>query len=496
MASWLVRAVGAVAPGMALRMLANQSRLKSYLAASKSGANKGWIPTTKSADSILAQDRAMITARARDLVRNSSHVAGAIEKIVNNAIYTGIHPQAQFRQANGVLNDKKSDRIEAHFEAWAEAVAFYDLQSLALRHELIDGECLVLMFLDDDLKARGLCPLNLEILEADYLDTTKDQDATKTENRIKGGIEFSKRGKPVAYHILHQHPGESLHYGMESRRIEAEWVIHLFRPERATQTRGVSRLASIIMEMRDFAEYQGSERIAARLAAAFGIFVESPYPEHGLMHPIMDDASQEAADAIPKYLESGRIDVLPPGMKVSVAENRRPGSNYDAFSRTSLRGASAGAGLSYETFSNDYSTATYSSARAATLEERRGYRTMQAHLNRRLNGPIWSAFCRHLSVSGIMSLAGQPVPVIWQNPGWPWVDPAKDGKAAELELSLGITTRRKLAAERGMDWDEVIEELAAEEAKIKALGVTLGDTGGKDETTDPDAGDERPAVDQ
>ena len=497
-ASWLVRAVGSIAPGMALRILANQSRLKSYMAASRRGPNASWRPSQQTADSILASDRNLIIARARALVRDSSHVAGAVNKIINNVAFTGIHPQAQFRQANGILNDRKSDQIEEAWEAWAEAVDYYGLQRLVLRHFLVDGEILVIKSLDKSLIQSGLCPLHLRALEVDHLDVSHDRIRSNDKNEIRGGIEFDEQKRPVAYHIFENHPGDSLLHGWKSQRIPADRVIHIYERERASQTRGVSRLAPVIMEMRDFAEYQSSERIAARLAAAFGIFVESPYPEHGLVNPIMDDASQEAADAIPKYLESGRIDILPPGMKISVAENKRPGSNYDAFSRSSLRGVSAGTGLSYETFSNDYSTATYSSARAATLEERRGYRVMQSILNAKLNGPIWREWCHELDQYNLMSLP-KPPKVLWQNPGWPWVDPAKDAKAAEVELSLGITTRRKLAAERGMDWDEVIEEQAAEEAKMKALGLELPGKQGEqsDEATDADEGDNAsPSVDQ
>lgn len=497
MASVWLRALGAVAPGLAIRHLQKQNILRHYMAASKSGPNKSWIPTSKTADNILAMDRTLIVARARDLVRNSSHVAGAIQKIVNNTVFTGIHPQAQIREKNtGTLLSNQADLLETQWEAWASVVDYYGLQRLALRHLLVDGEVLALMSIDDSLKESGVCPLRVELLEAEYLDETQDRESIQGQNRIKGGIEFNSRGIPIAYYIRNQHPGDVGIYQADSRRISAEWVIHLYEPERASQSRGTSRLAPVVMEMRDFAEYQSSERIAARLAAAFGVFVESPYPEHQYTNPVMGDTESELSDAIPKYLESGRIDVLPPGMKISVAENKRPGSNYDAFSRTSLRGASAGTGLSYETFSNDYSTATYSSARAATLEERRGYRVLQSILNAKMNGPVWRAWCKYLNASALYPVP-ESVPVQWQSPGWPWVDPAKDAKAAELELSLGITTRRKLAAERGMDWDEIIQELAAEQAKIDELGLNIPLNGGNaNETTDPDQGDDGPPVDK
>ena len=487
----IARALSLVAPAAASRYVTNHYRLRNYMAASKKGPNAAWIPTTQTADAILRTDRATIVARARDLVRNSAHIAGAINKLVHNILYTGIHPQAQFTTPDGQTNSALADTLEAHWESWADAVDWYSIQSLILRHELIDGECLILWSVNNDLRKQGICPLWPEPLECDHLDDTHDTQTISTKNtpsgnRVRGGIEYDSYNRPIAYYLRREHPGAAASLSMDSQRIPAERITHIFERTRATQSRGVSRLAPVIMEMRDFAEYQSSERIAARLAAAFGIFVESQYPEHLMMNPLADPAQAEAVNsAIPKYLESGRIDVLPPGMKISVAENKRPGSNYADFSRTSLRGASAGTGLSYETFSNDYSEATYSSARAATLEERRSYRTIQAHLNRSLNTPTWKRWCTLLNASGIMGLASPP-PVIWQNPGWPWVDPIKDAKAAELELALGITTRRKLAAERGEDWDEVVQELAAEQTKMESLGLTLDPSDPEDPfDTDP-----------
>ena len=61
------------------------------------------------------------------------------------------------------------------------------------------------------------------------------------------------------------------------------------------------------------------------------------------------------------------MQMLPPGTKIHAEGFQRPCSNYGQFTNVSLKGASAGFGMSYEAFSNDYSDASYSSARAATL---------------------------------------------------------------------------------------------------------------------------------
>lgn len=466
------RAIGIFAPKTALKFLSHRMALSHYTGASPQGPDRAWRPSNKSADAILARDRKLLLARGRDLERNVGQISGAINKICNNVVYTGIFPQARLKSSDGKLHKSRNDRIEEQWKEWAEHdhVQFYDLQELFVRHLWVEGEFFLHRFFDRSLKDQGLCPLGLEILETDFLDTSKNETGNRG-GKIKNGIEYDARGRPVAYHMFREHPGESRQSGFsfgETRRIPATEIKHVFHKRRASQGLGVSWLASIIREMRDFNEYQSSERIAARLAAAFGIFIESPYPEHQANFPINGtDQDAPSVTDIPKYLEPGRIDVLPTGMKISAAQYSRPGQTYEPFTKTSLKSASAGSGLSYENFSNDYEGATYSSARQALLEERRGYRKMQTFLNRHPNAWIWLSWVEHANLSGTMPGVPDRVPVQWQNPGWPWIDPQKDARGAQLELEMKITNRRRLAAERGLDWDEEIEELAEEEAILR-----------------------------
>jgi capsid protein len=54
------------------------------------------------------------------------------------------------------------------------------------------------------------------------------------------------------------------------------------------------------------------------------------------------------------------------------------------------------------------------------------------------------------------------IPVVWQVPGWPWVDPDKDSKAAERDIKNGLNSRHKVCMERGSDYEEIIQDLQRE----------------------------------
>jgi hypothetical protein len=107
--------IGVFFPGAAISYLHKRKQLAQYTAARSTGPDKNWRPGNQSADAILARDRAVIMSLARDLERNSPHVSGAINKIINNIVFTGIFPQARIKGADGKLKKAQNDRIETAF---------------------------------------------------------------------------------------------------------------------------------------------------------------------------------------------------------------------------------------------------------------------------------------------------------------------------------------------------------------------------------------------
>ncbi len=473
--------IGLVFPGRAASFCRQRSMLLSYKAASRKGPDRMWRGDNRSADSILLKDWKEVTGRAREMVQNSSYIAGAIEKICNNVVYTGITPQAQLKKVDDSHDNVRNEAVEAHWKRWAESeeVRFADVQDLAVRHLWTDGEFLIHHYVDPDMLDKGLVPLRLELIEADHFDATVHGELPNG-NYARRGIEFNRKGDPVAYHLYVDHPGNTgVTILRKSRRISADQIIHVFKRQRISQTRGISWLVSIIMRMRGLEEFEDSELIAARLTSAFAFFMESPYPEYNPQNmgghlPGYEQFTASAPTAgaeVPEFVEAGRIQQIPAGAKVHSEGYQRPGDQFEPFTKHGLRGGSTGMGMSFEAFSNNYSEATYSSARSGSLEERRGYRRQQGFLNDKLNSPVWKLFCRVLYLSSLQSDVGLDIPVTWQTPGWPWVDPYKDAQAASLKLKLGITNRQILCGELGLDHREVAEQLAIENADLSAKGI-------------------------
>jgi capsid protein len=55
---------------------------------------------------------------------------------------------------------------------------------------------------------------------------------------------------------------------------------------------------------------------------------------------------------------------------------------------------------------------------------------------------VWRSWNDYANTFKTIGTLPDRIPVQWQNPGWPWIDPAKDAKGAEIELKMKITNRR------------------------------------------------------
>ena len=468
--------VGIFAPSMAMEYARNRAMMKrAYSAAKTTGPNQMWRPTASSASKEISAAWSKVTARARDLERNNPYVAGLAKKFVTNVVGEGMWPKAKVRMADGTLDINLNADIENRWERWQETAcangdAFIDLQRQGARHLLIDGE-----FLVRKIKQAGI-PLAVQLLEADMLDTGKDTTDLSNGGRIVGGIELDRFDKPVAYHLFTSHPSDKI---SSSTRVPAAEIIHVFDRQRASQVRGICHFASIITEIFDTLEFQDATLTLARVATAFGIFIESPNPADW-MPP--SGGTTDAGGQPERYLSPGSINTLLPGEKIAQAKPENPGSNYDPFVRSRLRGASAGVGISYETFSNDYSQVSYSSARQAMILERALYRLCSSLIDSKLNQRVYRWFLNNetsLAAPGVQPLripayASNPRPywaVKFSRPRQEWIDPAKEANAARTRLEIGLETLTELAENEGRDIDEVFATRAAEVAKMKELNI-------------------------
>lgn len=478
-------------PVRAGRFRLGRDMYRGYVAGSASGSDQNFRPRLRvSADADVKRGQALTAARCRDQYQNNSLIAGAVERICTNVIRNGIYPQFQFRDRAGKLDRTANTAWERLFKRWSLYCdntghdSYGSLQTLGHRHMWFDGGYLIHRVYDDSLP--GIVPLRLELIETAQLDLLVD-GALQNGNTARRGIEFTPSGREAAFHVLDYHPGDYIPRGRfgSSRRIPASEIIHVWDREMISQYSGISWLHAVVMEGYRMDEFRHITQDTARAQAIFAFFLQSSMPGFslgpgipagGLATPFEPGKTGAAADQKIE-LNSTVIQKLPDRTSVQAVTPTNPGNNYEPFVKDSQRWQSAGLGMSFEGFANNYTDASYASSRSGSLEERLSYQGQQQFTEEKVNRRIvaWfieAAWLAGLAPSAMPGYARDPLAyheqATGQFPGWTWVDPSNDANAAEKLINLAIDTRTAQAAQRGQVFEDVVErQIQEEEALVK-----------------------------
>jgi lambda family phage portal protein len=442
-----------------------------------------WIPNRNHINTVLAAEGPMLRARTRQLIANNGYGANASETFTSYATGTGIVPSPT------IDNEGLKKRVKDAWLAWTdEADAdgltdFYGLQSLAARALFDAGE--VFIRRRDRFAADGLTvPFQLQLLEAEQLDSGYTVLQGPNGNIIRSGIEFDAIGKRQAYWFWRYHPGDgtqALTQGMVRVRVPAEQVLHLFKPLRPGQIRGRPWMTAAMVKMYDLDRYEDAELVRKQGAAMFMAFIEQEHGEDIGNTGLIDDGTEADSTGTAEVdLEPGLAHLLPQGHKVHFNEPADVGPNYESFIYRNVLELCAAMGLPYFAVSGDTSRANYSSMRSALLEVKRRIEQFQHEtLIFQMCRPIWNWFMPAAVLSGAIRLPGfaaNPKPLMkvrWITPKWDWVDPLKDMQAEKLAVDAGFKSRSSVIESLGEDPTDVDNEIAADQAREQRLGLAF-----------------------
>jgi lambda family phage portal protein len=463
------RALARMQARMAAEILVDMSR--AYDGAKSDRRLGGWVATGSSANAELYGANERLRARARDLDRNHQAVAAARAQFAGKVVGTGITPRA--------VDSRKTLRQIAN-DAWSRFVEscdvegesdYYTLQAQAAGAMFRDGEALRVWLPDES----GLPDGKIRILEADFLDSTRDTvySSAKDGSVIVQGVEFNRSGARAGYWLYPTHPGDmggvapgGLMRGM-SRLTAAADVDHIFQALRPGQTRGVSWLAPSIVTLRGGDDVREALIWRKRLEACMGLVIRTPDAQGPL--PAMGAQSKDEKGRRLETLSPGFMARLGPGEDVTAFQPSSSGDTME-FLRAQLFAFAATTPIAAHAITGDASQANYSSMRAAELagnvildavqwlvfapRERRAWRRVMRREAKLRNDP------RLVEVRCEFSM-----------PVRPWVDPVKEITAKIMEIRAGLMSQPDALAERGLNWEQWLEETqsflaAIDEAKV------------------------------
>jgi lambda family phage portal protein len=466
--SWWDRFLVSLVPQFGMQRLQARASIQQlerhYEAATSSRRTENWTRDAKDADLTLRGAARDLRLNARDLIRNNAWARRAQNVIANNTVGWGIIPKATGADAG--INTAAMDL----WKTWAESTecesdnraTFYGIQHLIMRALVADGEVLIRRRFRRPSDGLTI-PLQLQVLEADYLNTAMNALSSEAGGPIVQGIEFDKLGSRAAYWLWSQHPGSGRN-AEAPKRVPADEVIHVFDVERPGQSRGVSWLASAIVNLKDLDDYDDAEIMKQKIAACFAAFVTDT---DGLATPLGDTGT--APDDPVDTFEPGMIVNLPPGKTVVSASP--PTMTSDALPMRTLRRVAAGIGVTYEDLTGDYSQVNFSSARMARIAHWGNvHRWQESMLIPLLCMPVWNWAMEAAVLAGALPIAPRST---WTPPPMPMLEPDKEGLALQRLIRTGAMTPSQMVREQGRDPEAHWSEYAADLKALDTLGIVL-----------------------
>lgn len=435
-----------------------------------------WVARDRAINDELKSDLDALRARSRDMAKNNALARRFLRLVARNVVGpVGITLQSRVVNAPGKPDTEANAAIERAWFDWGKRgvadvtgrQSFPDLCRSVISSVARDGEALVQAMRSADNPWR----FGLRHLDATRLDTARNQEASGSRPAIVMGVEIDALSRPVAYWLR---PKVGAH---TSERISASEILHVYLAEDAEQVRGIPWMHASMLSAYDLGEFTRSAMLNARRSADNLGFLVSPT---GTAEMFADEG--DAAEPL-KLNSPGSYDVLPEGYDIRTPEYAYPNQVFEPFTKAIKRDIACGLDVAAHNLTGDMVDVTYSSARIAELEEREAWMTLQTWFIESFVEPVYAQWLTMaLTADAIRMPDGTPLPATkrdkfaaheWQARRWSWVDPLKDIEAARLAIQTGVSSPQQVAAQYGMDIEDVLDSIAAFEAMAKAKKVTL-----------------------
>lgn len=469
---------------------ARRSMFSSYRGASTSRLFEHWMGTEKSADSDIIPELDRLRERSRDAERNIAIASAVIESLEIGDVGTGIRPQSRLQEQFLDIDENRASELQNEMEhAWekwipyadaSEHQNFYELQALADRQWVVNGEAL---FLVRRYRGRGPYDIYLQPIESDRLSTPGNFLRDKNRN-IHGGIEIGERNQPVRYWIRKSHPGHTgAFYNPDADHYMAvepydEFgnpnILHIYKINRPGQSRGIPILAPILDLMKNYGEYREADIVAKRVRACFSVLIETPDP-YSAAEGAYDETNNDGQRL--EELEPGIIERMGPGENVKTLEPDKYADNTTKVLEGMIREATGALGLPYEVVQKDFSGTTYTSGRMALLEAWRYFQVRQKILDSHLNIPVYDMvqeqayLSNDLSIDNFYANRFEYTRSIWIPQGRQWVNPLQESRAAQVAIDSDIDTIDNVVKSQGQNYEDVLKQRARERALQRDLNM-------------------------
>jgi len=402
--------------------------------------------------------------------------------------------------------------------------SYATMRQLRLISAVRDGDFFIRMVKSPQVNKFGF---STQLINGEWCDRFYNE-MLPNGNEVRMGIEYEWKpwglGKPVAYYFIKRQPNDwqfsipgafNFSSGALHDRVPADEIIHYARPTDADSTRPAPWVAATIPKARQLDQYELAEVIAARQQACkTGWLYSEVVPEGGMadiqgLNEASFTGAFNARGAVPSQpLGPGDIGGLPYGVKYQPNDPTHPNGNYKEFRQGIVQGQCSGmSGANYSTMANDYAAINFSAGRLQKLDKNEDFKLIQEFDIECAENPLFENWLYQGLMTGEIPLPFTRAKFDKFNQKsfagrrWQGVDPVKDNQASALAIANKLSSRTRECADRGIDFEKNLFQLANEEMLIDQLGMTSVTTAEtpmalqpQEDVTEPDEEDDADEV--
>jgi len=422
---------------------------------------------------------------ARDLDRNDLAIGQTITRAVQNTIQDGFKLDVR-------TGDEKLDKdLAARWTDWTEDaeqcdvagdLTFWEMEQIVLRSCFVAGDILPLPIRDSGRDSGAL-----QLVEAHRLRTPTNAKLKRADgSAVIHGVKIDQQRKRQEYWFTRDDisPMQTVSRVGQVEKIPAygedgeKQVFHVYDPRRATQTRGITALAPMFTASTIIDDVIFAKLVQAQVCSAFAIFRKRGPSWQGTgQEPEQqgERTTQTRSDGSTWPLEG-----IGPGLQVFGDPDEElqgfspnvPNPEFVPFARWILQLIGCNLGMPLVMVLLDAKETNFSGWRGAVDQARLGFRRNQKWLATRFHRPTYHWKVRQWMArdSALRNAAAKDGIKIFghrfQPSAWPYVDPWKDATADLLRVRNALTSQRRRAAERGMDWGDLSDEICDDNAML------------------------------
>lgn len=406
-------------------------------------------PVSGSGDYHARWDLPLLRAESQRLDRDNGLYAGLLNRALDNILGEGFTLQAQ------TGNQRLNRQIEELWAEWGQAPEvrgmddWPEVERLAMRHLLADGDISALK-LDDGL---------IQLIEADRI---AYKSTSRGGNRVEGGIELDRLGRPLFFHVANYDNNGQVH--AETKPYGVEHVVYVANRTRISHTRGIPCMVNNFPMIHRINDVCDSEAIAWQLLSRLSLAIYRRDAADIAYQTSTADPNASGQDLAVRVHDIGDAMIFhaEPGEEIKGIERTIPGANFPESIRMFLRLLGLPLGFPLELVLLDWSNTNYSSARAALLQAYRMFRYWQRKIGARFHAPIYRWKLQQWIAAGLLPDRPSTYKHDWIAPPFPWVDPLKEAQAEGEQMDRGFGLYYSVLKGRNLDPEDFLEARAAE----------------------------------